>query len=140
MANGKRILHVLADESPGGGTTAVLGLCADTTSRDMYEVRLASAAGSYAIQAAHVLGIKVHPLQRLPSLWEGLPIIASEASYLELPIVASKVSGTTEVIRAGLNGIIIEEFSPRAYADHIVNLLDNPGLRKRIGGKREKVG
>lgn len=56
-----QILEVVADGSPGGGTTAVLGLCADLISNQCVPL-LISAPNSYATQEALTLGLEVKPL------------------------------------------------------------------------------
>ena len=57
-----RILEIVADGAPGGGTTAVLGLCTDLIAMGEREVALVTDAGSYAAAQARQLGIDVHEL------------------------------------------------------------------------------
>jgi glycosyltransferase involved in cell wall biosynthesis len=68
-----------------------------------------------------------------PSLWEGLPVTPIEASYLGIPVVASKITGTDEVVIDGHNGVLVEAFEARAYADPIVSLLGDTAERERLG-------
>ncbi|MEE9542884.1 MAG: glycosyltransferase, partial [Thermodesulfobacteriota bacterium] len=44
----------------------------------------------------------------LPSLWEGLPLVAIEASAAGLPVVATSVDGTPEVILDMETGLLVE--------------------------------
>lgn len=76
----------------------------------------------------------------LPSLWEGLPIAPIEAGYCRLPVVASKVSGTTEVIIDGETGVLIEGFDATTYATRIMELLTDEPRRRRMGAAaRQRV-
>jgi len=58
-----------------------------------------------------------------PSLWEGLPIGPMEAMYYGLPIVASRVGGTDEVVADGATGFLIDDFDPVRYAGAVRRLL-----------------
>jgi glycosyltransferase involved in cell wall biosynthesis len=55
------ILQIVADGAPGGGTTAVLGLCEDLLSQNKWDVHLITAEGSYAEIQARQKGVAVHP-------------------------------------------------------------------------------
>jgi glycosyltransferase involved in cell wall biosynthesis len=61
-----------------------------------------------------------------PSLWEGLPIAPIEAMYLGLPVVASRVSGTDEVVVDGETGLLIAGHDAAAYSAAVRSLLDDP--------------
>ena len=77
-----------------------------------------------------------------PSLWEGLPIIPMEAMFLGVPVVASKVKGTDEVVVDGETGVLIDDFRPARYAAAIRSLLSDPSARKRLaenGRRRVEV-
>jgi glycosyltransferase involved in cell wall biosynthesis len=54
-----RILHIVADGRPGGGTTNVLALVEDLRSRGLDHVNLVTQAGSYALERARALGAGV---------------------------------------------------------------------------------
>lgn len=69
----------------------------------------------------------------LPSLWEGLPIGPIEAMYYRRPIVASRVSGTDEVVEDGVTGFLIDEFNPRLYAQAVRRLLRDHALQREMG-------
>lgn len=62
-ATPSRVIQIVADGAPGGGTTAVLGLCEDLASRGAWEVHLITAPDSYADRQARQRGVEVHPLQ-----------------------------------------------------------------------------
>lgn len=70
-----------------------------------------------------------------PSLWEGLPIALIEAMHCGLPVVASKIGGTDEVVVNNVNGFLISDFNPKKYATAIVNLLKNINLYNEFSSK-----
>ena len=69
----------------------------------------------------------------LPSLWEGMPNVALEAMCSRLPIVATAVDGTQEVILNGETGILIPPADVRAIANAITKLIQNPDLAMKMG-------
>jgi len=76
----------------------------------------------------------------LPSLSEGLPNVVLEALAAGLPVVATRVGGTPEIIRDGIDGLLVEPRDPKALADGIVRILSNPGLaRSLLEAGRERV-
>lgn len=64
-----RIVEIIADGRPGGGTTAVLGLCGDLR-RAGHDVSLITDAGSYAAQVARDMGVPVFELQFFTSRFD----------------------------------------------------------------------
>jgi glycosyltransferase involved in cell wall biosynthesis len=70
----------------------------------------------------------------MPSLWEGMPITPLEALHLGLPVLASKVDGTSELLTDGIDGCLIEGFSPGDYAMAIRALLGDPARLARLAG------
>jgi sugar transferase (PEP-CTERM/EpsH1 system associated) len=76
----------------------------------------------------------------LPSLWEGLPNVVLEAMAAGLPVAATAVGGTPEVVVDGITGILIPPQDPEVLAQAITRLLRDPGLRYRMGqAGRERV-
>ena len=68
----------------------------------------------------------------LPSLWEGLPIAPIEALTCGIPVVASRIGGTDEIIVDGINGRLIEPFDAGLYAGAIREILASPALHARL--------
>ena len=60
------------------------------------------------------------------SLWEGLPTVILESIAAKTPVVGTQVSGTTELIRDGESGLLVEADNPQALAGAIVTSLQNP--------------
>lgn len=69
----------------------------------------------------------------LPSFTEGLPNVALEASAAGIPVVATAVGGTPEVIADGQNGFLVPSGRPAAVAEKLRLLLDSSELRTRMG-------
>lgn len=69
----------------------------------------------------------------LSSRHEGLPIALMEAMASALPIVSTSVGGVAELIRDGVNGLLVPRHDPRALADALASLLQDARLRRRLG-------
>jgi len=71
---------------------------------------------------------------------EGIPQIILQAQAMARAVVATKVGGIPEVVEDGVTGLIIPPRNPEALAEKITTLLDDPGLRARLGqAARENV-
>ncbi len=69
----------------------------------------------------------------LPSVGEGLSNVLLEAMALEMPVIASRVSGTVEVVDHEQNGLLIPPGSPEALADAMELALTKPELAYEWG-------
>ncbi len=77
----------------------------------------------------------------LPSLTEGLPNVALEASAAGLPVVATAVGGTPEVVVDGISGYLVGPGDAHALGRRLLELLGDRELRRTMGQKgREHVG
>lgn len=62
-----------------------------------------------------------------PSESEGLPAVIMEAASFGIPIIATDVGGTTEIVVDGVNGFVIpENFTDEALADAIDRMKELP--------------
>ena len=75
----------------------------------------------------------------LTSLKEGIPRAAIEAMAAGLPMVATRVTGTREVVRDGDTGFLVDVGEPAALADALARLIDDPALRERMGARGREV-
>jgi glycosyltransferase involved in cell wall biosynthesis len=69
----------------------------------------------------------------LPSFTEGLPNVALEASAAGVPLVATAVGGTPEVVCDGLNGLLVLPGDPAALAQSILRMCGSEELRQTMG-------
>ncbi len=72
--------------------------------------------------------LKAFDMFVLPSVKEGLPYVLIEAGLAGLPVVASKVGGTPDLISGGA-GLLAEPKNHNELADRIATLMDDPSLR-----------
>jgi glycosyltransferase involved in cell wall biosynthesis len=70
----------------------------------------------------------------LPSFTEGLPNVALEAGAAGVPVVATSVGGTPEVVVHGQTGFLVSPGDPAALADRIIELLKD-SVRARAFGQ-----
>lgn len=69
----------------------------------------------------------------LPSFYEGLPLVAIESLAAGVPVVATDVDGTPEVVVNGKTGLTVPTNDPKALAQAICLLLHSPELRRQFG-------
>ncbi len=74
----------------------------------------------------------------LTSLWEGLPRVIPEAMLVSVPVVASAVDGSVEIIQNNITGYICPPGDSLAHAECCIELLTNPLKRSRIAGTASK--
>lgn len=76
----------------------------------------------------------------LPSFTEGLPNVALEASAAGVPLVATAVGGTPEVVADAVSGLLVSSGSPERLAEALGRLLSDAELRAKLGdGGRERM-
>lgn len=68
-----------------------------------------------------------------PSVWESFGVSNLEASACEVPQVASAIGGFKEIIEDGFSGFLVEPKNPNAFADKLMELINNEKLRLEIG-------
>ncbi|MCD6219722.1 GT4 family glycosyltransferase PelF, partial [Candidatus Calescamantes bacterium] len=69
----------------------------------------------------------------LTSKREGFPITVLEAMACSIPVVATSVGGTPELIEEGKTGFLIPPENPHILSEAIINLLKNEELGKEMG-------
>jgi colanic acid/amylovoran biosynthesis glycosyltransferase len=69
----------------------------------------------------------------LASFAEGIPVVLMEAMAMQLPCVATWVTGIPELINNGVDGLLVPPADPVALADAVERLIKDPELNRRIG-------
>jgi glycosyltransferase EpsF len=76
----------------------------------------------------------------LPSVFEGLPVVALEALSSYLPIVASDIPGIRdEVVRDGETGLIRPVSDVNGLADAVVQVIQDDALAKRLASRGREL-
>jgi glycosyltransferase involved in cell wall biosynthesis len=70
---------------------------------------------------------------------EGVPKALIEAAASERAIVATDVPGCRDIVRHGINGLLVATKNPAALADAIATLLNNASLRAEMGRRGRKI-
>jgi glycosyltransferase involved in cell wall biosynthesis len=74
------------------------------------------------------MDIYVHPSES-----EACPMAVMEASASGLPVVATDVGGTRELVEDGVTGLLVEPRNPGQIAEGVLQLLAAPDLMHRMG-------
>jgi glycosyltransferase involved in cell wall biosynthesis len=69
----------------------------------------------------------------LPSRNEGMPNALLEAMACGLPSIATRVSGSEDLIADGLNGMLVESEEPAEMAHALRRLIEDTELAQRLG-------
>jgi glycosyltransferase involved in cell wall biosynthesis len=69
----------------------------------------------------------------LPSLWEGLPMALIEAMASGLPVIATAVSGSQQVVERGRSGILVPPGEVIPLRQAIEALIANPEWARLLG-------
>ena len=72
-----------------------------------------------------------------PSRHEGFPLAPLEAMASGLPVVAAAAPGVRDIFGPddGHGGVVVPTGDPGALADALLDLLDDPARRRRLGGR-----
>ena len=74
-----------------------------------------------------------------PSTTEALPGAVLEACAMELPIVATDVGGIPEIIKTGVNGLLVPPRDPDALASSLRQLVKKPVYAQAMGQAARKT-
>ena len=69
----------------------------------------------------------------LASFAEGIPIVLMEAMAMEIPCVTTRITGIPELIRDGVDGILVAPSDEAELADAIARIAQDGELRRRLG-------
>lgn len=69
----------------------------------------------------------------LASFAEGVPVVLMEAMAMEIPCVTTRITGIPELIRDGIDGLLVPPSDTDALAAEIARLMDDSALRRQLG-------
>jgi len=69
----------------------------------------------------------------LASFAEGIPVVLMEAMAMEIPCVTTFITGHPELIRHGVDGLLVAPSDDEELADALSHLMDNPKRRAALG-------
>jgi glycosyltransferase involved in cell wall biosynthesis len=68
----------------------------------------------------------------LPSRHEGSPLALVEAMAMGVPVVATRVVGSADLVRDGSTGVLVESERSQALAEAVIRLLADPARRASL--------
>ena len=158
MAPQARVIIVVAKLFAQKGHTVLLEALASTPLRPDDAVlfvgdgpergRLEQLAEQRGLAAVRFLGnrpdvpqlLAASDLFVLPSLWEGLPMALLEGMASGLPVIATDVAGSRQVVVPGQSGMLVPPDDPGALASAMTHLLEDDAERDRLRrAARERV-
>src|SRR5690242_10416844 len=74
----------------------------------------------------------------LTSFAEGLPGVLMEAMAMAMPCVSSWITGVPELLRDGIDGLLVPPGDECAVTAAIARLIDDPELRRRMGASARR--
>jgi glycosyltransferase involved in cell wall biosynthesis len=75
------------------------------------------------------------------SLWEGMPTVVLEALAVDTPVIATRVSGSLELILDGQTGLLVPPGDADACARALLGLCQDPHKRKQLAeAARASIG
>lgn len=74
----------------------------------------------------------------LPTRREGFPYTLLEAAAMELPVVATKVTGCIDAVEDGASGILVKVDDVAELCDAMLKLAKDPELRMKLGKQGRK--
>lgn len=69
----------------------------------------------------------------LASFAEGIPVVLMEAMAMEIPCVTTCITGIPELIRDGVDGLLVMPSDDAALVAALQRLIDDPALAHRLG-------
>lgn len=75
----------------------------------------------------------------MTSIYEAFPYVLLEAAQRGLPIVATEVGGTEELVQEGINGHVLAQGDVRGVAEKLKLIVANPARRTEMGKMSKKI-
>ena len=124
----------------GQGRAVLLRLVGDGPDRAILERHVADSKLGHQVKFEGSLNQdRVRALYRetdiftLASFAEGIPVVLMEAMAMEIPCVATWITGIPELIRNEVEGLLVAPSDVEGLAQAIARLMDDPSMRRRLG-------
>ena len=76
----------------------------------------------------------------ISSFAEGIPVVLMEAMAMEIPCVTTQIAGVPEMIRTGMDGLLVAPSDLDGLTEALARLMDDGALRERLGRSgRERI-
>jgi glycosyltransferase involved in cell wall biosynthesis len=75
----------------------------------------------------------------LPSIVEGMPLVLLQAMASGLPVLATNVPGSVDLVHMGDNGLLVPPKDPAALAEALVALLSNRSACHSMGKRSREI-
>jgi glycosyltransferase involved in cell wall biosynthesis len=70
---------------------------------------------------------------------DGIPNVLVEAMACGLPVVTTGISGIPEVVKDGINGLLVPTENPEALADALIRINQNQSLARRLSSEAQST-
>jgi glycosyltransferase involved in cell wall biosynthesis len=95
----------------------------------------------YLGEDAVIRELQTSDLFVLPSFVEGLPVSAMEAMAVGVPVIATNIAGTSELIEDGKTGLLVRPSDAKALANAVVTMMKDFNFRLRAAelGRKKMI-
>jgi glycosyltransferase involved in cell wall biosynthesis len=139
-AKGQHVLLGAVANLVAGGRKILLRFVGDGPDRASLEAQARSTGlGSAVVFEGSVNQDRIRALYStadafaLASFAEGIPVVLMEAMAMEIPCVTTFITGIPELIRDGVDGLLVAPSDEEALAGAIARLMDDAVLRRTLG-------
>jgi glycosyltransferase involved in cell wall biosynthesis len=128
-------LTILAGRLPELSVTIAGCSASKQAVRDFFPVDVQSRISVLPfVESSEMPGIyAAHDIFVFPSLMEGLPLVLLEAMATGMPVITTETCGMADVVRDGVNGLLVPPADAEAVADAVLHLAESADLRKQLG-------
>ena len=103
-------------------------------------VQLLAEAWIFVLPCVRILGGQGdHPGRFVSVVEDGIPSSIVEAMAVGLPVVTTDVGSLPEIVEHSVNGIVISERNPDGLSKALLQLIDEPSLRDKLGRQARQL-
>lgn len=81
---------------------------------------------------------KISDVFVFPSFREGLPVSVMEAMASGLPVIATRIRGSSDIVKDNVNGILLDPMDVDGFENAIIELCDNSNMREQIADNNKE--